>query len=294
MECSSFRLFKAERSIFIQIKLKINIDNRKNSFSKMSYYDRSSRRYMHPFDMMEDALSRFNEAFRALSDPMMMPRYLDRPYYDRQTLERERSPEKRRKIQESETKGSEKQALEKAKSAAPETSEMKSLLERPIDDVLRVFDEPFFKSHWETEPTFDRAQKLLDEMTAKGKPNIHISPDDELLKAPENLGDAYQKLGEKSGAKLSGTSYQTSTITKDGKTVTVVRQSKLLPDGRISTKVSQHFQDESGHRDTISRKKVINCKTGAIVEDLQKPKKIKDEGEAQKIHEKEKKEESSK
>lgn len=207
-------------------------------------YERSQRRYVHPYDMMEDAINRMNEAFYALSNPMMMPWRFERPYSERQMLGRSQE-------------ASEKQVQDKGKTPGSEsTSAMQPMFERSL------FKDPFFKSNWENEPTFDRAYQLLDEMVAKGKPNVDISQEDELLKVPEDMEKLFRESGDKPGSKLSGESYQTSTITRDGKTVTVEKKSKLHPDGKLTTKVSQHFEDAEGHRNTMTRKKIVNFKTG--------------------------------
>ena len=290
----------------------------------MSFFERSRGRYTHPFDIMADAISRFDEAFSAFSDSLM-PRYrdrlLDRPslerypydrdYYER--LDEERYPERwsrrRDKIQkkelerekEPEEKGGEKAdkvALKKSSESDSYHPLVRDLLERPMGEVLRAFEAPFFRSQWESHSTFDRAHKLLNEMLTKGKPDVNIPPEDELLQVPEDLEKMYREFGDKPGAKLSGTSYQTSNITKDGKTVTVVRQSKLNPDGSISTKVSQHFDDGEGHRDTISRKKTINVKSGEtsnkIVSEPEKKAIIEEEAPLKKLDEEKTTKESSK
>lgn len=248
--------------------------------------------------------------------------YFDRPYYDRLQNEKpyyergyekphERAREKhheKEKPQEKERERRQEKELEKEKQQeravherpgerikenqmTPNTEERStqdrplvvSFTERPVMDVLRAFEDPFFKSNWESHSTFDRAHRLLEEMINKGKPNIDLRKNDELLQIPEEFEDVYKEFGERGSGMVSGTSYQTSNITKDGKTVTVVRQSKLNPDGSISTKVSQHFDDGKGQRDTKSRKKKINCKTGIVTDKITEAPEKKAEREASNI-----------
>jgi len=275
------------------------------------------------YELFDSMMPRYNE--RMLDRPFFersllekpslerLPYYRDRPYYDRFYHERLRDIERQRDIErermktlEKNEKKEERIVQEKAGKAVEEKGEKRALerstlplaidiLERPIMDVLSTFEDPFFKSTWESHSTFDRAHKLLDEMVDKGRPNINISKEDDLLKIPEEFEDFYRDFGESHGSKVSGTSYQTSKITRDGKTVTVVRESKLNPDGTISTKVRQHFDDGDGHQDTRSRKKKINFKTGEVAHKIgegeSKKKEIQAEKESQKPLEQEKKEE---
>lgn len=213
------------------------------------YCEKSQRSDSQYYDTMLEALVKFNEAFYALSKESKS-RIVDGQSFEKRMLDKFPTRDQ-------------------------------SFLEKPM---LNAFEEPFFKSHWNShseQSTFDRAHKLLNEMVKKGSPDINLTKEDDLFKVPEDFEDVYREFGMKGG--LTGTNSQTSTITKDGKTVTVERKSKLNPDGSITIKVTQHFTDAEGHTDTMSRKKTINVKskTDTTSDKMISPTEKKEEEEVQ-------------
>ena len=82
----------------------------------------------------------------------------------------------------------------------------------------------------------------------------------EFLSHPKELEDLYNRYkansqGSEGKSYVAGKSFSTSTITKNGKSVTVSRNSELTPDGEIKTTVDEKFRDNEGHDKTKSWKK---------------------------------------
>jgi len=111
-----------------------------------------------------------------------------------------------------------------------------------------------------TQRLFDKFSNTHDEQREGFKPD---EPDVELLSHPRELEDLYKryKADDSEGrGVVSGKSYASSTIYKNGKAVTVSRHSELTPEGVINTKLDQKFTDEAGHDQAHSWKKRFELK----------------------------------
>jgi len=109
------------------------------------------------------------------------------------------------------------------------------------DDSLFRLEDRNFGTH-----TFEEAQKLADEISHSDRPHLKPQKPKELLREPEELEELARRR-ERDRMHVEGTSYESSSITKDGKTVNVNRFSKLNPDGTVRTKVNEKLIDEEGH-----------------------------------------------
>ena len=100
--------------------------------------------------------------------------------------------------------------------------------------------------------TFERANKIFEEASKSEKPDLVLDENDDLLNEKEKEFGEYLEYFEKKGKDVdfSATKFESSTIFKDGKKVTVTKHSKLQPDGTIKTEVNQEFMDKSGHKDS--------------------------------------------
>jgi len=114
-------------------------------------------------------------------------------------------------------------------------------------------------------------QKLFNEFTNDEKKNRNNDkslseeehPDDEILKHPKELEDLYTRFRSSEGSNnnsnsaVSGRSFVSSTIMRNGKSVTVSKHSELTPDGTIKTRVDQKLRDHDheGHDQTKSWEK---------------------------------------
>jgi len=127
------------------------------------------------------------------------------------------------------------------------------------DSFHRFFDDPIFR-----EPvmpvannTFEKAKHLLDEASKNGKPHLEIPRNDELVRSPDGLDRIYERFKDRNDAKVQALSYSSSSITRDGKTVKVEKESRLNPDGTIKVKAHEEFMDPEGHKESKTRRNRI-------------------------------------
>jgi len=115
------------------------------------------------------------------------------------------------------------------------------------------FDKPFFSDDDISGYTYERAKKLFDDAVKKGKPDLTLEKEDDLLKASKDFEDFFKNFNKgNEESKMWGTTQQYSSISRDGKKVTVTRTSKLNPDGTIKTEVSECYDDGTGKPETKS------------------------------------------
>ena len=109
-------------------------------------------------------------------------------------------------------------------------------------------------------------EKLFEEFSKNGteteeQRNMCIEEEEaqnELLNHPKELEDLYKTFkptGSEDNSVVTGRSFVSSTITRNGKSVTVSKQSELTPDGTIKTRIDQKLRDRDGHDQTKSWKK---------------------------------------
>mmetsp|Transcript_79409 Transcript_79409/g.92822 ORF Transcript_79409/g.92822 Transcript_79409/m.92822 type:complete len:255 (-) Transcript_79409:122-886(-) len=119
---------------------------------------------------------------------------------------------------------------------------------------------PEWYSDWgviESKPskTFNRANKIFEELSKSATPDLTIQENDELLGEKENEFGEYAKAyfegkEKEKDTEFSATKFESSTIFKDGKTVTVTKHSKLQPDGTIKTEINQEYVGKDGQKDS--------------------------------------------
>lgn len=105
--------------------------------------------------------------------------------------------------------------------------------------------------------TYNRAEKLLDQASSgksetNEKPSLTLEETNDLLKGSEDFNNfGLNTFGKNSkNMKFSGTSYESSTIFKNGRAVTVSKHSTFNPDGTIRTEVNQEYVDDKGQKDS--------------------------------------------
>lgn len=142
----------------------------------------------------------------------------------------------------------------------------------PFEDIMsstrmiRDVEEDFFHPHNNiSEHAFDHAKELIKESSEHQKLNeVKIEKPVDLLEDPdEDLEQLYKSCPDKKHAKIEGVVYQTSSITKDGKTATVSKMSQLNPNGKIRTKVNEKVEDVEGHCKSKTWRKYKNLKSNA-------------------------------
>lgn len=127
-----------------------------------------------------------------------------------------------------------------------------------FDDYIDLFN-----SDRKGSQTFERANKIFEQSAQKDKPDLILEENDELLRGIPEF-EEYLKFFNRGGkGDFSATSYESSTIFKNGKKVTVSKQSEMNPDGTIKTQVSQEFYDEKGNKDARRWVKEDNYKKPA-------------------------------
>jgi hypothetical protein len=148
-----------------------------------------------------------------------------------------------------------------------------------ISRIMREFDSEFrgpsslFDEHDSRQLT-EYTEKIFDKLSNYkndgGEGNEHevkfpsIEPNDDLLNRSKDLEDFYNrhKSNEKSEnsyqPKIFGRSYTSSTISKNGKSVTVSKHSELNPDGTINTRLDQKYRDNEGHDQAKSWEKRLS------------------------------------
>jgi DnaJ-class molecular chaperone len=95
----------------------------------------------------------------------------------------------------------------------------------------------------------NRAEKLFEDVWSKEKPELVLDKSDDLLKT-NDFEKICQKYSSSKDVNIVGDSYQKSTITKDGKTVEIIKKSILKPDGTLQTEVTEEYDDGKGKKDS--------------------------------------------
>lgn len=110
-------------------------------------------------------------------------------------------------------------------------------------------------------------EKLFEEFSNKKEGEemeiLSEDPNDEFLQHPKELEDLYSRFkseGSDSNSVVTGRSYVSSTICKNGKSITVSKHSELTPDGMIKTRLDQRFKDNEGHEKSKSWVKDLSLK----------------------------------
>lgn len=123
-------------------------------------------------------------------------------------------------------------------------------------------------------------EKLFDELSKTEGDEYQVENPKELLECPKSfkkLMKGAKQMDE--NAIVKGVSYESSTISKDGKTVSVSKHAKLNPDGTVKTKLEHHYEDDKGHEKNKSWQKFLKIsgrdKPKAIMNEEKKKKAIK-------------------
>jgi hypothetical protein len=205
---------------------------------------------------------RMKDAFEELEEMMDM------------LMESERIPTKKDSKKLSLEKGSETETQEKVSETKTQQKEQAQTIKSVASKKAEKESTSFFGEY--NDQTFERAQKLFEQSMKEEKPALTLEENDELLKGSEEF-EEIKKFFSEQGMDFSGSSYQSSTIFKDGKMVTVSKHSKLGPDGKVKTEVVQEFKDSKGQKD--SRRWVKEDKIKEQIEN--KTQETKEEGKEQ-------------
>jgi hypothetical protein len=133
------------------------------------------------------------------------------------------------------------------------------------DDLDQMID-TFFDNRYEGRLFRDNklskyTNKLFDEIEHNKGEDLPEENPKELLDCPKSFKQLIKQTKRKDDVNntvVRGESFESSTISKNGKTVTVSKHSKLNPDGTIKTKVEHHYEDEKGNEKSKSWKKLLN------------------------------------
>jgi hypothetical protein len=133
------------------------------------------------------------------------------------------------------------------------------------DDLDNMID-TFFDSRYDDRLFKDNklskyTQKLFDEIDHNKGEDLPEENPKELLDCPQSFKKLIKQTKRKDDenkTEVRGESFESSTIIKNGKTVTVSKHSKLNPDGTIKTKVEHHYEDDKGNEKSKSWNKSLN------------------------------------
>jgi hypothetical protein len=212
-------------------------------------------------ERMNEALNKISEAFEILSDPSYTPKQTKQQSIEgqeskklseksgKETLDKKEAQTiKMDKTETSKQEQPAEQNTEESKTAPLETQE-KTVQPREMINDLAYWLDPVWGGFERSNQTYARAEKLFEDVMKNEKPTLEMQETDELLKGKDEFKDFAQLFGNEN-SKFTGSSYQSSTIFKNGKAVTVSRYSKLNPDGTIKTEVNQEFVDPHGQKDS--------------------------------------------
>lgn len=174
-----------------------------------------------------------------MMDMFMEPeRYIDIKESKKPALEQKGSEAK---AEETKTATREKESTTQEKESKPQTVQAVTRAKRR--DSLSFFDDEA------TDKVFGRAQQIFEQASKEEKPALTLDENDELLKSKEEF-EEIRKFFKNQGMDFTGSHYQSSTIFKDGKMVTVAKHAKLNPDGTVKTEVVQEYKDNKGQKDS--------------------------------------------
>ena len=146
-------------------------------------------------------------------------------------------------------------------------------ISRIMDDFdrefFREFRRPFsspismFGGH-DSRNISEYTQKMFDELSNNKDKELSIpEPSEDLLSHNRELEDFYKRYKPKDeSGSIYGKSYVSSTISRNGKSVTVSKESELAPDGTIKTKLDHKYKDNEGHDHEKHWEKCLDLKGG--------------------------------
>ena len=147
------------------------------------------------------------------------------------------------------------------------------VISRILDDFdrefFREFRRPFsspismFGGH-DSRNISEYTQKMFDELSNNKDKELSIpEPSEDLLSHNRELEDFYKRYKPKDeSGSIYGKSYVSSTISRNGKSVTVSKESELAPDGTIKTKLDHKYKDNEGHDHEKHWEKCLDLKGG--------------------------------
>ena len=135
-----------------------------------------------------------------------------------------------------------------ARDSADESADEKFERQNQVARKTRNMEDYFYPFSSTKSKTFERASKIFEEANQSEK--LTLNENDELLNShKEDFSEYLDYLDKKGDVELSASSFESATIFKDGKTVTVTKHSKLQPDGTVKTEINQEVMDKSGKKD---------------------------------------------